>query len=115
MKKYLLLCTFATYGYDDDDLCVNTFQLGNFDTLEECYEACEAEIRDQALNSADAYEDDEDRQKEFIEEFCSGTFKTGGIDDDSFARPLADRIIFVHWYNGGNYRTENKFTVIKIA
>lgn len=115
MKKYLLLCTFATYGYDDDDLCTNTFQVGNFDTLEECYEACKAEIEDQAMNSADAYENDEDQQKEFIKDFCSGVSKTGKIDDSSFARPLADRIIFEHWYDGGNYRTENTFTAIKIA
>lgn len=115
MKKYLLICTFATYGYDDDDMCANTFQVGNFDTLEECYEACKVEIKDQALNSADAFEADEDRQKEFIEDFCKDTSKVGGIDDDSFARPLADRIIFEHWYMGGNYKTRNIFTVIKIA
>lgn len=114
MKKYLLICTFATYGYDDDEMCANTFQVGNFDTLEECYNACKAEVRDQAINTADGYDDDEYRN-EIIEDFCKNAFKTGGIDDDYFAKPLADGIIFEHWYTGGNYKTRNIFTVIKIA
>lgn len=72
MKNYLVLCNFASYVEDECELFTNQWTVGSFDTLEECYEACEKDIKQVAYDTykcvynEDEKEDCEDKVKDFL-------------------------------------------------
>ena len=119
MKKYLLIDTYSNYGYDDDDLSVNSFVLGDFETLDECAEAVKAEIISQANENAMGIYDLEEGETTtdseiYVYAYCDKINIHVELDDNSFAREGANRMLAEHWYNGGNYLVENQFLVIRV-
>lgn len=114
MKKFLLIDNYTNYSYDDNDLTSNVFVVGDYDTIEQCLEACENEIENQAKENAKAVCEDDQEKQEYIEAYCCDAMLFGVVDED-FARPGANRYVMEHWADGGSYKLENQFMVVRIA
>lgn len=114
MEKFLLINNYTNYSYDDDDLTSNVFVIGDFDSIEKCIDACEDELVSQAQENASCMDLEGDAFQEYVDRYVEGR-TDNEITDDDFHRVGANRYIFDHWYNGGNYRVENQFMVVRIS
>lgn len=121
MEKYLLINNYTNYSYDDDDLTSNAFTVGSFESIEKCYDAIEDELLGQACENAEnMFELDDceeaiikEEKKEYVDNYCSG-YNSFGITEEDLTYEGANRYMAEHWYNGGNYRVENQFLVIRV-
>ena len=87
MSKYLLLCTFSCREEDDNELFTNYWKVGEFSSLQECYDKSIEDIRSVGENSLEGRFDLEDgiEQKEYLEEvntYCSGYEMTHRTEED---------------------------------
>ena len=73
MSKYLLLCTFSGYEVSDTELISNNWKVGEFDSIEECYEEGLDDIIQVAKDSLEyLYEEDEEVYSKEFKKYING-------------------------------------------
>ena len=77
MSKYLLLCTFSCHEVDDDELFTNHWKVGEFNSIQDCYDNGIDDIRSVGEDSLEGMFDldDETEQEKYLEEvndYCKG-------------------------------------------
>lgn len=82
--KYLLLCTFSCHEIDDDELFMNNWKVGEFETLEKCYEESFKDLEQVGKDSLEPLYDEEDEEVylEQVRTYVNGYIKNHVTETD---------------------------------
>lgn len=92
---YLLVATYAGHNFDECDLYANSHVIGIYETVEECKEAAQNNLKEFLTDSADNYcdgEDSDSRVKKYVKDRI-GSMVLYDLDDSNFTRPYVERNI----------------------
>jgi hypothetical protein len=114
MKNYLVLASFAGYDKNEDELFTNQWTVGSFDTLEECYGACEKDIEQVAKDTFEpAYDADEaDELNKEIKDYTDCATKVHKNEVDLVY--LEKSLIYYLEYNNDNFKNNIDYFILKI-
>lgn len=114
MKNYLVLCNFAGYDLSENELFTNQWTVGSFDTLEECYKACEDDMEQVGRDAYEGMfdEDEVEEYKEKLKDFLNQKVKHHRVETDLV---YFERVLIYSLEYTDDYTAESlDYSIIKI-
>jgi hypothetical protein len=111
-KNYLLLANFAGYDQNEGELYTNQWTVGSLNTLEECYEACEKDIKQVARDTFEPAYDEVDELNKEIKDYTDCAVKIHREEVDLLY--FESSMIYYLEYSNDNFMKNIDYSILKI-